>query len=313
MNKIKQLSLILLLLAGPASASEPSVPIRWGVFKNYQPVFVADAMGYFKDEGLEVDLVGSFTSGPATIQAAAADQIDAGHSAISGIVNAVSAGIGVEGVADLQTEFADAPLMQWFVREDSSIRGPADLKGKTIGINSLSGSFYAALLSYLQQAGLGKDDVKLAIIPHNNQEQALRSGQIDVAGIIDPYTALIQKEGHVRKLFTGYDVLGEKQFSLMFFRKEFVAQHPDEVRHFLRAYRRAIAYIKSNPEQASSIMQRAIGITADLKGVHEYTANAQVRMKDVDYWITRMHADGELREGADISATDVATNAFSDD
>ena len=312
MIQLKQLLLILLIIAEPTFASDLTVPIRWGVFKNYQPVFVAERMGYFKDEGLQVNLVGAFTSGPATVQAAAADQIDAGHSAISGIVNAASAGIGVEGVADSQTEFADAPLMQWFVLEDSPIHGPADLKGKTIGINSLSGSFYTALLSYLQQAGLGKDDVKLVIIPHNNQEQALRAGQIDVAGIIDPYTALIQKEGHVRRLFTGYDVLGEKQFSLVSFRKEFVAQHPDEVRHFLRAYRRAIAYIHSAPEEASAMMQRVIGISADLKGVHEYTPNAQVRMKDVAYWIAQMHADGELQQGATVSAADVATDAFSD-
>lgn len=285
-------------------------PVRWGVFKNYQPVFIAQEAGFFAKEGVRVEFVGNFVSGPAIIQAAAANQVDAGHSATSGIINAVHAGVRVIGVADSQTEFFDAPLMQWYVLEGSAIRKGADLKGKTIGINSLSGSFFDTLVEYLARNGLNKDQVQLVLMPHHHQEQGLRSGQIDVASLIDPYTVLIQQHGGVRPLFRAVDILGENQFSLVFFRTEFVERHREVVSRFVRAYQRAIEFISTNPREAADIMARAIGISGDLVGIHRYTPHAAVRLRDAMFWISQMRKNGELNDDGKLAPADVATTEF---
>lgn len=244
------------------------------------------------------------------VQAAGTNNVDAGHSAISGIVNAVNSGVQVIGVADSQTEFKDAPLMQWFVLNDSSIKTSQDLKGKKIGVNSLSGSFYYTVLVYLEKNGLKKDDVQFVVIPHQNQEQALKSKQIDVAGLIDPYSIKIQQTGDVRILFRAADVLGENQFSHIFFRKDFVERYPDTVKKFVRAYNKVIEFISTNPKEASDIMAKQIGVSADLTGVHKYTPNAEVRMQDVQYWMDMMRANGELKDGGKLKIEDVATTKF---
>lgn len=132
--------------ASPEAQSAQLPVIRWGLFKNYQPVFVAQRLGYFRQAGVRVRFTGTFTSGPQIIQAAGTGDVDAGHSAISGIANAVASGVRVIGIADSQTEFANAPLMQWFVLADSPIRRGSDLRGKRIAVNSLSGSFYYTVL-----------------------------------------------------------------------------------------------------------------------------------------------------------------------
>jgi ABC-type nitrate/sulfonate/bicarbonate transport system substrate-binding protein len=304
----------LLLLAGlgrPSPSGGGDLPVvRWGTFKNYQPVFIAYDKGFFHAEGVRVELTGNFTSGPAVVQAAATGNIDAGHSAISGIINAVHAGIRVVGVADSQTEFASAPLMQWFVLKDSPIRSAADLKGKKVGVNSLSGSFYYTLLLYLERHGVAKEAVQFVVIPHNNQEQALRSRQIDVAGLIDPYSVHLRQQGGVRVLFRAIDVLGENQFSLVFFTREFMEKHPGVVRRFVKAYNRAIDFIVRHPAEASAIMARYTGVKADLNGVHRYTPGAGVRMADVQFWIDTMRRGNELRDGGKLRATDVATTEF---
>src|SRR3569833_2455602 len=93
------------------SQAASSPVIRWGVFKNYNPVFIAKEKGFFEKEGVRVEFTGTFNSGPAVVQAAGTGNVDACYSASSGIVNAVNTGVAVEGVADSQTEFKDAPLM----------------------------------------------------------------------------------------------------------------------------------------------------------------------------------------------------------
>jgi len=284
--------------------------VRWGMYKIYQPVFIASRKGLFEQEGVHVEFVGAFTSGPSTIQAAATGDLDAGHSAISGIINAVNSGIEIIGIADSQTEFEDAPLMQWFVLDTSGISVPADLRQKKIGVNSLSGSFYYTVLIYLSNHGLSKDDVQFVVMPHNIQEQALRSHQIDVAGIIDPYSVHAQRDGGVRVLFRAVDVLGEIQFSHVFFRKEYITQHPDTVRRFVRAYTRAIDFMREKPEEASALMGDAIGVSAQLVGTHRYKSNASVDLNDVQFWIDMMRKQGELTDGGKLTPTDVATTTF---
>ena len=121
------------------------------MFRNYQPVFIGISEGFFIEFGVRVELTGAFTSGPAIVQAAGVDQVDRGHSATTGLINAAAQGIEVLGVANSQKEFLDAPLQQWFVLENSSIKLIADLKGRKIGVNSLSGSFYYTVLLALKK------------------------------------------------------------------------------------------------------------------------------------------------------------------
>lgn len=288
-----------------------SITIRWGEMKNYNPVFIAKEKGFFEEEGLNVDFVATFNSGPDTVKAAGSNNIDAGHSAISGIINAVNSGVEVIGVADSQSEFIDAPLMQWFVLENSSIKEPKDLKGKKIGVNSLSGSFYYTCLEYLEQNGIEKEEVEFVLLPHKNQEQALRNNQIDVAGIIDPFSIAIQKNGGVRILFRAVDVLGEIQFSNIFFTKKFVMQNPEAVKRFVNAYNKAIDFIQDNPTEAARIMAKELGLSEDIIVPHRYTENASVKMDSVQYWMDIMRANGELQDNGKLKVEDVATEEFS--
>lgn len=291
-------------------ASRPARVVRWGLFKTYQPVFIAHEKKLFARHGVAVEMIGAFISGPAVVQAAAVRQVDAGHSAISGIVNAVHGGIPVLGVADSQTEFRDAPLMQWFVLAGSPIHSAADLRGRRIAVNSLSGSFYYTLLIYLRRHQMAKSDVQFLVIPHHNQEQALRTRQIDVAGLIDPYAVHIQKGGGVRTLFRAVDIIGEVQFSHVFVRKELAVGNPDTVRRFVDGYVDAITFIAEHPAEASEIIARATGVAADLHGVHRYTPGAEVRLQDCRFWMELMRKAGELRDDGRLRPEDVATTAF---
>jgi len=293
------------------AANSNNLPvIRWGMFRNYQPVFIGVSKGFFKEAGVHVDMVGAFTSGPSIVQAVGIGQLDAGHSATTGLINAAAQGIKVVGVADSQTEFKTAPLQQWFVLEKSSIKKISELKGKRIGTNSLSGSFHYTMLLALQRHGLTKDDVQFVILPHERHEQALRSGLIDVAGIIDPYSVAITAGGGVRLIFSGADILGERQISLVFFAKKVIDETPEIVRRFLIGYRKSIEYLQANPFAGNTIMAKELGLDNNLVIQHRYTENAKVIMDDADFWLRTMRSNGELTKTPNIRTTDFVTDRF---
>lgn len=321
MKKILLVFMLTLLVFSVACASnevneeskaqgseDEEVTIKWGLFKNYSPVFIANHLGYFEDEGVKVDMTGTFTSGPAVVQAAASKELDGGHSALSGIINAVNSGVKIKAVADSQTEHENGKLMRWYVLEESDIKSPKDLKGKKIAVNSFAGSFYYTALIYLEKNGLSKDDVEFVQIPHHNSEQALRQGEVDVAGIIDPYSVATEKNGGVRTLFTAYDVLGENQFSAIFFTEEFIENHPEAIDKFLKAYNRAINYIYENPTDAAKIMAEEIDISEDLMGEHIYTENAQLIEEDIEFWMNEMRKYGELKDDGKLTAEDIISD-----
>lgn len=291
------------------SASDLDV-VRWGFFRNYQPVYVGLSKGFFRDVGVDVRLAGSFHSGPAVVQAAGTGQLDAGHSAITGLAGAVAAGITVAGVADSQTEFPDKPLQQWFVRADGGIRTVADLRGKKIGTNALSGSFYYTALLALSEAGLARSDVQFVSLPHERQGQALLAGQIDAAGLIDPYSVRLGADKAVRRLFTGADVLGEKQFSLVFFSRAFIEKAPQTVRAFLSGYRTTVEYMRDNPAEATRIMAAKLGLRSTDVVPHQYLEKAAVRTDDVQFWIDVMRRHGELKDAPRLTSADLLDPSF---
>ena len=270
--------------------------IKYANIQIYDPTYIAYALGYFKQENITIDFVGSTISGPQAIIAVSTGAADAGVSATTSLINAVQAGANVIGVLDLQTAFNSSPLADWFVLNNSNITTPQDIKGKTIGLNSVGASFYYATLVYLSKYGITANDVYFKVMPLSNIEQALRSGQIDIGGIIDPYSTHAMSTGGVRVLFNEYNATGQNQFSLVFFSTNFAKSHPDVVRRFSIAYIKAVNFSYQHPDQAAEIVANYTGVNSTYVRSHLYTPNAMVNMSSIAYWINTLknYSDTEI-------------------
>lgn len=294
--------------ASTAAAQPKDLPVvRYAMFKGYDPTFIAIEKGYFRDVGIDVQLVGNFPSGPAGVTAAAAGQLDAGLCAVTGLIAAKAAGINVKGIADIQTEYKKAPLQRFYVQKNSSISSVKDLKGKTVAVNSKSGSFYFALLTALAANGMSADDVKIAIIPQPNQEQALLSGQVDAIGLIDPFNRKAELDGGVRKLFNAVDYMGERHVSLLYFTNDYLAKNEAVVRKFIAAYRKAINFQRFNHRAAAGIEWKYIGVEPKYAVNHLYTPGAGVHLADVQFWLDFMRKTGNLNDGGKLTPASVAS------
>jgi NitT/TauT family transport system substrate-binding protein len=141
----------------------------------FAPFYLADRAGYYRDEGLLVTFQNQIDPDLVTLVGSGA--VDIGIADGTSVIPAVSQGIPIRYLA---TVYATNPSIV-FAREESGIRTPADLAGRSVGIPGRFGSSWIVLQALLQSADLTVDDVEIAEFPDFGQGVAVREGAVDAA------------------------------------------------------------------------------------------------------------------------------------
>lgn len=162
----------LQLSVSAAANDKLTVLLDWFVNPDHGPLIVAQELGYFKDQGLDVELVApADPSAPPKL--VAAGQADIAISYQPQLHLQVSEGLPLKRVGTLVA----TPLNCLLVLEDGPIKTPADLKGKTIGF-SVAGVEEALLTAVLGRYGVNFSDVELVNV-NFSLSPSLMSGQVD--------------------------------------------------------------------------------------------------------------------------------------
>ena len=127
----------------------------------FAPVYVPIEKGYFADAGLNVTLQNG--DEPDGINLIAANQLQFGFASGEQVIIARAQGRPVAFVYEWFQQYPVGVV----VTDDSGIKSPADLKGKTIGIPGLFGASYTGVIALLAANGLTEQDVQLQSIGFN--------------------------------------------------------------------------------------------------------------------------------------------------
>jgi ABC-type nitrate/sulfonate/bicarbonate transport system substrate-binding protein len=209
---------------------------------------VAEALGYFKGK-VALKWVGNTISGPQDIQSAATGQTDFGGAFAGAVAKLADAGAPIKAVLNYYGSDAKT-FTGFYVPQSSPIHTAADLVGKKIGVNTLGGQAEADIHDYLRKTGLSETQVKkvqLVALPPPNTEQALRKGQIDVAGLSGQFQQRAVSNGGLRLVFSDYQEYGAFNGGPYVFRTDFIAKHPDAVRAFTAGVAKAIEWERTTP------------------------------------------------------------------
>src|SRR5262249_1268900 len=148
--------------------------------------FIANDRGYFDDLGLAVTFE-RFDNASVMLPALATNKLDVGSGAVSvSLYNALQQDVGVKIVGSksivLAPNFGGGAVM---VRQDlwpsDAIRGPADLRGLKVALNSIGTSSSSYVIRPLEAVGLTKDDVEFVQLPFPEMIPAYRNHAIDAA------------------------------------------------------------------------------------------------------------------------------------
>lgn len=162
----------------------------------YLPLTIAEQLGYFKAEGLEVE-ISDFAAGSRALQAVVGGSADVVSGAYEHTINLQSKGQRFQAFV-LQGR-APAISMGVSLKNMPNYRTVADLRGKKIGISAPGSSTSMVANLILSRAGLKAGDVSfMGVGTAAGALSAFRAGQIDAMSNVDPVMTMLEQKGEIR-------------------------------------------------------------------------------------------------------------------
>jgi sulfonate transport system substrate-binding protein len=199
-----------------------------------------------------------FPAGPQLLEALNANSIDFGYTGAPPPVFAQAGGVHFVYVG---AEPAGRHSEAIIVKNDSTLRNVADLKGKRVALQKGSSSNYL-LLEALKHAGLQYGDIRPVYLAPADARAAFESGTVDAWVIWDPYYAAAQAALNARTLTDYADLNGAYNFYEA--TRDFAQQHPDVVGAILGQLRIAGQWVNAHPDQTSALIAPAVGLDSKL-------------------------------------------------
>lgn len=249
-------------LQSPIEAEDGKAPGQLGKVKlvmpvtniniSYAPFVVAKSLGYFQEEGLDVDLVPSSGSNDATIQVAAGNAEFGFASPAAGIIGLQKGfGMNIRFVYQVNRQ----SIWSLSVLPDSPIRSLADLKGKTIGVSAMGSSGVPYARAYVAAAGLDPDkDIKFLAIGVGSQAlTAIREKKVDAIAFWDHMLALFETmDAKMRELPVSEKIKNTPDAAIVV-RTDYLEEYPEKVVGLSRAVAKGFEFTFANPEAAVKI------------------------------------------------------------
>ena len=274
--------------------------------KVYDPVYIALENNFF--EGIDVELVDVVAGGATAVQMVASGDVQGCLLSNMAVCNAVSAGMPVIAVADIQSAFKEAPLEEFYVLADSNIYTIQDLKGKKIAINLVKSSFHYTWLLELEKAGMTDEDVDFISLSFADQKEALLNGQVDAIGLMQPYSGMARTDERCRQLYNAVDSFGERQFCEILLNTEWASANPELATRFVSGIAKAAEWTAEHQDEAKQIIAKYTGIDAEYIDDYYFQPHAMVNMEDAEYWLEYMKDHEDIDQN--LTVDDVATNAY---
>jgi len=216
---------------------------------------VALHRGYFAKRNLDVEFLQLAGNTDQMLQALATDKADAGSSMLLNWLKPLEQGINVKLTTGLH-----GGCTRLFVRKDAAFKDITALKGKTIGVSSISGpprNFFAILLS---DGGLDpQTDVQWREFPADLLLVALQRGEIDAIADSDPNAWLTGRRANGEIIEIASNLTGDYadlSCCTLGVRSSLWASDPAAVKALTLAIRDAAYHVAEHPDDAAEVFSK---------------------------------------------------------
>jgi ABC-type nitrate/sulfonate/bicarbonate transport system substrate-binding protein len=241
---------LFLVSAAEAAISDNRLAIVSADFSERAGLFfVAKDQRFFEEQGVDADVV-QVRSGPIAISAMAAGEAQFyGVSATGASLGAMAGGLDLAFVAGFINR------LDGYLAVSANIRTTDDLKGKTLGVQSIGGGIWMMTHMALDHWGLSleRDKIQIRVIGDDAVlAQAVMTGAVDGAVLGYTFSRVIPRGGgrilaELPKLNVPYQGTG------LVARRSFVDSAPETVEKTLKALIRANRFIQDKSNQTAVI------------------------------------------------------------
>jgi NitT/TauT family transport system substrate-binding protein len=293
------------MLNQPNQADIPTFRVSFDLWPGYYPLAIAQAKGFFKQQGVAVEFTLSENGG--YIPAFANNQLDIAFTTIGNAVILASENpqAQVVGLID-ESQGADVVLA------DPSINHIDDLKGHPLGVKiSQFGELFVREI--LKAKEIAISDVRFIDTPASDVPTALAQGSIIAGHTWEPFISEALKAGN-RILFTSKDTPGLIA-DVIVVRQTIANQYPEATRAFLKAWFQAVDYWQAHPDESNAIIAQAFSLKPteiSLEGIKMATLNDNTQAFSKSnttpsslHHVTKLYQDFFIQSGSLPTALDI--------
>ncbi len=319
------LGLGMLAPAGSALAGE-RVTIAIGgssASAQYLPIEIAHALGFFREQGLDVD-VQYVASGTLAATALIGGSVDFSGNAFDHVVKAAVRGKALKGLA----VFTEVPGLLFLVSNAyrETVRDPRDLKGRPIGVSAFGAASDMVVRYVLTRSGLTRDEINTVPVGTDGLAPGLENGRLQATVAAGTMGARLVETGRafvlldlrsraVTESFFGgpYAAIG------LLTRAEVVAEQPERCAKVVRAIVKATRWIASHSAAdvaaalpPAAVPDRRLYAAAVEENRDGFSKTGRVDPRGIETVIAAHRASGAVPEGHRIDPAALYDNRFVD-
>ncbi|MEK1904486.1 MAG: ABC transporter substrate-binding protein, partial [Pseudomonas sp.] len=252
---LKRTSLSLLTAAlavgAAASAQAGSLTIGHTTWVGYGTLYLARDLGYFKEQGLDVDFT-VIEESAMYMAAQASGKLSGSASTIDEILKYRSKDFCFKAVAALdESHGGDGVLV------GKDVTSLEQLKGQSVAVNE--GSVSQFWLSYLlKQKGMSMSDLEIQNMTADDAATAFIAGRVPAAVTWEPHLSLVKAKGQGKVLIDSSETPGVI-VDVVALSCDVIDKQPDDVKALVSGLYKAVEYTKTHPQEAYAIMAKGVG------------------------------------------------------
>jgi NitT/TauT family transport system substrate-binding protein len=261
----------------------------------FLPVYVTEAKGFFKDEGLDVLLV-LFNAGATNLQALIGGDVQIMGSAFVETIGGRAAGV------DIKNFWGICNIMPFQLYSQPDFKSMKEARGKRFAISRFGSLTDFLTRATLRHFGLDAKDVTILQIGSTPARfAALTAKGVDASIVWFPVTEIAQAQGY-NKLLDLKTIFPEWPYETFAAKESYLAKERDQVTKFLRAYQRGVKYTLENKADAVKIMQKYVKMDPAYApaGYDEYRPsfplNGQIAEKVIPVVIEQEYEHGRIKK-----------------
>lgn len=214
--------------------------------------------GFFEDEGLKIE-TSIVANPPAGLAAAQSGQVDIAYAPSIPLLNALSSGVplkvigAADGYVEGASESEDPDALDdtgLYASSASGITSVGELEGATIAIPARKAQLEVVIAEALEKEGIDAEAVNWVVLDFTSAVAALKSGTVDAAGLVNPFTSEADAIGAVRLASPSVRFFEEGATGLWTAGAATVDGKAEIISAFQRALAKTNAYANEHPEEA---------------------------------------------------------------
>lgn len=271
---------VLSAAAGAAHAQNTPVTLGMSGWTGFAPLTLAERAGIFKKHGVDVEI--KMIPQKDRHLALASGAIQCAATTVETHVAWNANGVPITQIVQLDKSYGADGLA---VRAD--VKGFADLKGKTVGVDAPGTAPYFGLAWMLRKNGMTLKDVKTVTLSPQAAAQAFVSGQNDAAMTYEPYLSSVRQnpdKGKILATTLDYPMVTDTLGCA----PKWLKDNPKAAQARVDSYFEALEMIRKEPEKSNEIMGAAV------KQTGEQFAKSSAYLRWQDREANRKFFGGEL-------------------